>query len=116
MVDDVVAALNNQFPYSEWEAMVTYSMDCTAGLNDKNAAKFSIHPNPAKNELFLTSTNTSGNLKIQTLNIQGKLLSTQNITLQNQPPLDVSRLKSGIYFLNIEDENGYTTTKKFIKE
>jgi type IX secretion system substrate protein len=116
MVDDVVAAQNNQFPYSEWEALVTYSEDCTAGLNDNKVATYSIHPNPAKNELFITAQNTTQNLKIKIFNIEGKLVSTQNITLPDQKAIDVSQLVSGIYFLNIEEENGNTTTKKFIKQ
>ena len=116
MVDDVVAAQNNQFPYSEWNVMAIYSEDCTAGLNDNKAATYSIHPNPAKNELFITAQNTTENLKIKIFNIEGKLLSAQNITLQDQKAIDVSQLLNGIYFLNIEDENGNTTTKKFIKQ
>jgi type IX secretion system substrate protein len=116
MVDDVVAAQNNQFPYSEWNVMAIYSEDCTAGLNDNKVATYSIHPNPAKNELFITAQNTTENLKIKIFNIEGKLLSTQNVTLQDQKAIDVSQLLSGIYFLNIEDENGNTAVKKFIKE
>jgi len=116
MVDDVDAAQNNQFPYSEWNVMVTYSEDCTAGLNDNKAATYSIHPNPAKNELFITAQNTAGNLKVKIFNIEGKLLSTQTLEIANQTSIDVSQLVSGIYFLNIEDENGNTTTKKFIKQ
>ena len=116
MVDDVDAAQNNQFPYSEWNVMAIYSEDCTAGLNDNKAATYSIHPNPAKSELFITAQNTAGNLKVKIFNIEGKVLSTQNVTLQDQKAIDVSQLLSGIYFLNIEDENGNTTTKKFIKQ
>jgi hypothetical protein len=116
MVDDIVAAQNNQFPYSEWEALVTYSEDCTAGLSDNKVATYSIHPNPAQNELFITAQNPTENLKIKTFNIEGKLLSAQNITLQDQKAIDVSQLLSGIYFLNIEDENGNTAVKKFIKQ
>jgi hypothetical protein len=116
MVDDLEAAQNNQFPYSEWNVMVTYSEDCTAGLNDNKAATYSIHPNPAKSELFITAQNTAGNLKVKIFNIEGKLLSTHNLEVANQNSIDVSSLTSGIYFLNIEDENGNTTTKKFIKQ
>ncbi|CAM3356308.1 T9SS type A sorting domain-containing protein [Aequorivita lipolytica] len=77
---------------------------------------FAIHPNPTKNELFLTSTNTSGNLKIKIFNIEGKLLSTQTLEFEKRVSLDVSQLSSGIYFLDIEDGNGNSTIKKFIKE
>ncbi len=76
--------------------------------------QFSIHPNPVKNELFLSTTNPIDNLKIKIFNIEGELLS--NLKLENQTAIDVSNLTSGMYFLNIEDENGNTTIKKFLKE
>lgn len=116
MVDDVVAAQNNQFPYSEWNVMAIYSEDCTAGLSDNKVATYFIHPNPAQSEFFITAQNTSENLKIKIFNIEGKLVSAQSITLQDQKAIDVSQLVSGIYFLNIEDGNGNKTVKKFIKK
>jgi hypothetical protein len=83
---------------------------------DFYSSQFSIHPNPAKNELYITLANTSGNLKLKIFNIEGKLLSVQDVMLENQTGIDVSQLTTGIYFLNIEDENGNKTIKKFIKE
>ncbi len=115
-VDDIVAAQNNQFPYSEWSVAVNYAEDCTLGVSTQVNLIISIHPNPAKNELFITAQNTTENLKIKTFNIEGKLLSAQSITLQDQKAIDVSQLLNGIYFLNIEGEKGNTTIKKFIKQ
>jgi hypothetical protein len=83
---------------------------------DFQNSQFSIYPNPAKNEMFITAQNTAGNLKVKIFNIEGKLLSTQTLEVANKTSIDVSSLTSGIYFLNIEDENGNTTTKKFIKQ
>lgn len=74
-----------------------------------------VYPNPAKNELFLNSKN-NGNLTLKILNTAGKLLSTQKLELENQSSIPISQLATGIYFLNIEDENGNTTIKKFIKK
>jgi heat shock protein HslJ len=80
------------------------------------SSQFTIHPNPAKNELFLTSKYSSGNLTLKIFNIEGKLLSTQTITLEKKTTIAISNLKSGSYFLNIEDENGNTEVKRFLKE
>jgi hypothetical protein len=117
-VDDEVAANNNEPPYNGWylAANFVYSEDCILGVSENNSSTYSIHPNPAKNELFITAQNTAGNLKVKIFNIEGKVLSTQNVTLQDQKAIDVSQLVSGIYFLNIEDENGNTAVKKFLKE
>lgn len=116
MVDDLIAAQNNQFPYSDWVADVTFSEDCTLGLPKNGDGNFSLFPNPAKNELLLNSKNTTGKLNIKIFNIEGKLLSSQNLVFEKQVAVDVSNLSSGIYFLNIEDERGNITNKKFIKE
>ncbi len=83
--------------------------------DDFTASQFSIHPNPVKNELFLTSKNPARNLTIKIFNIEGKLLSTRNLEFEKQVSLDVSSLSSSIYFLNIEDKNGNKTVKKFVK-
>ena len=117
-VDDELAANNNEPPYNGWylAANFVYSEDCILGVSENNSSTYSIHPNPAKNELFITAQNTTQNLKIKIFNIEGKLLSTQTLEVANKTSIDVSSLTSGIYFLNIEDENGNTTIKKFIKQ
>jgi len=83
---------------------------------DFHKGQFIIHPNPIKNELFISSNNINGALTLKIFNIEGKLLSTQSLEIENQTSIDVSQLVSGIYFLNIEDESGNTTIKKFIKQ
>ena len=83
---------------------------------DFHKTQFFIHPNPVKSQIFLTSKSTTGNLKVKIFNLEGKLLSTQDVVLENQTSIDVSSLISGIYFLNVEDESGYMEVKKFLKE
>ncbi|PHR13910.1 MAG: hypothetical protein COA40_05245 [Aequorivita sp.] len=77
--------------------------------------KFQLYPNPVKNELFLTSLNNAGNLKLKIFNLESRLLSIQSLNFEKQTSIDVSHLSSGIYFLNIEDETGNTAIKMFIK-
>lgn len=81
-----------------------------------HSSQFTVHPNPSKEKLFITTTNRFGNLNVKIFNVEGKLLRTHNVAFENQTSIDVSSLKSGIYFLTIEDENGKKEIKKFIKE
>jgi hypothetical protein len=106
------------FPLVGWckDGWTSYSEDCSLGVTDIENFNFNLYPNPAKNKLFLTSKNTTENLTLKIFNLEGKLLSRQKVELQNQTFIDVSNLTSGIYFLNIEDENGNTTFKKFLKQ
>jgi len=84
--------------------------------SDFPKTKFQLYPNPAIDELFVSITNPRENLKIKIFNIEGKLLSTQNLAFETQTSIDVSQLTNGIYFLNIENENGAVEMKKFIKK
>lgn len=80
------------------------------------SSEFLVYPNPVENELSLTSKNTTGNLTVRIFNIQGKLLANHTVKFKSQTSIDVSNLSSGNYFLNIEDESGNKTVKKFIKK
>ncbi len=119
MVDDEDAATNNEPPYSSWliTADYIYSEDCSLGVSTQKEQGFSIYPNPTQNELYIKSQKSkTGNLKIKIFNVEGKLLSLQNLNFENQASLNISHLSSGIYFLNIESENGMVEVKKFIKQ
>mgnify|MGYP000176840572 CR=1 FL=1 len=83
---------------------------------DFYSSQFSIHPNPAIDKLYIITTTSKENLTLKIFNLEGKLLSTQNLEVANQTSINVSQLISGVYFLNIEDENGNTGVKKFIKQ
>lgn len=85
-------------------------------ISNKLAPQFSIHPNPAKTELFLSSKSGVGKVNVQIFNIEGKLLMTKDFNFEKQASLNVSNLSSGFYFLNLSDENGNVAVKKFIKE
>lgn len=106
------------FPLVGWckDGWTSYSEDCSLGVTDLENFNFNLYPNPAKNKLFLTSKNTTGNLTIEIFNIAGKLLSTQNVVIEKQTGIDVSQLASGIYFLRIEYGKRKTAIKKFVKE
>ncbi len=117
-VDDEVAATNGYAPYNTWfiEADFVFSEDCALGLTPVVKGTFSLNQNPVGENLVLNSPTFTGNAKLQIFNIEGRLLSIQNATFENQVSIDVSNLSSGIYFLNIKTENANVEVKKFIKE
>lgn len=78
--------------------------------------EFTVFPNPANDVLILRFQTGVTQLTIKILNMEDKVLNTHNLEFKKEISLDVSNLSSGIYFLNIEDEKGNTTVKKFIKE
>ena len=53
--------------------------------------------------------------EIDLMAIAGQKILTNLTTSTNQARLDLSHLKSGLYFLNIRDEEGNSTIVKFVK-
>ena len=82
-----------------------------SGINEIGEAyNISIYPNPAHNQLTISSENIAIN-KLEIFDITGKLV--KQLTMSNeQLAIDISDLQKGVYFIKIND----TETLKFIKE
>ncbi len=74
---------------------------------DLNAVK--IYPNPTSSILNIETAKQLKSITIYT--VLGKV-----ITKTTTSSIDVSNLKSGMYLLEIEDEEGNLTSKRFVKE
>ena len=86
--------------------------DGSLGTNDANAAiKFSIYPNPADEELIVRHNSDQIFSKLTIYDVNGRnLMEVTEFGLQHTI-LDVSSLKSGIYFITIDNQS-----LKFIKK
>lgn len=71
--------------------------------------KVKIFPNPVKNILSVKGQNIKA---IKILTVNGRIVLSQISDLNT---VDVSGLSSGMYFINIETNNGSRVVKKFIK-
>lgn len=83
----------------------------SVGINEQSARpSITIHPNPATTELYLSISHAE-RTEISISNILGECV----IKTQNQNPIDISGLPSGVYVLTIiEGRNKHN--QKFIKE
>jgi hypothetical protein len=73
-----------------------------------------VYPNPATAEITVSLISPS-EIDIRIFDLSGKLLIYEaDKVVESTHSLDVSLLRSGIYFLRINSENG-EVTKKFIK-
>ncbi len=78
---------------------------------DKNeSSNFQVFSDSSRDILNIRSRSQIGLVKIYN-NLAQKILSQFNKTL-----IDISLLNTGLYFIMIEDLNGYTETKKFVRE
>jgi len=77
---------------------------------------FVIYPNPVKDKLFISALSGLNNIKIAIFNIEGKSIILESQTMTDIKSINVEKLTKGIYFILLEDGQGGTTVKKFIKK
>lgn len=96
-----------------WDIRVTEDCEVTILVAPENdLSKISIYPNPAKDKIYLKGF-SSEITSLQIFSIQGKLIQKlNNISTE----IDVSHLKSGIYFIEINTSEGNKNIQKFIKK
>ncbi|MCF6183131.1 MAG: T9SS type A sorting domain-containing protein [Bacteroidales bacterium] len=81
-------------------------------INAENGLK--IYPNPAVNEIKIDlSSFNNQNVSISLIDITGKTVALYN--LANSNTIDISNLKSGIYFVKADSPEKTKTTKLVIK-
>lgn len=74
-----------------------------------------IYPNPAGNELNILDLNEGHhNLSFYLIDTRGQILQTGMLNNGN-PKLDLSKMASGVYFLNVSDETNQSASYKVLK-
>lgn len=89
-----------------YESLETVSTDCltaTEELESERAVR--IFPNPASDELHVVLP-WANDFEMQILDVNGRILRSEKITGREIHSLDVSNLKSGVYFLKMTGEQG----------
>jgi len=89
-----------------------------ANLNELNGSgNFTLAPNPAREKVIITLSNdnaTSVSFKIFDVSGQSMLFE-MNYLSENEVEMDLSELNQGIYFVQVESDNGLISSGKFIK-
>lgn len=79
-------------------------------------ADFELFPNPAKDDLRISMRiNNEKSFSVSIINVNGSALIHQT-GLQDQDFIDISKLATGMYILQIELEDGHRSARKFVKE
>lgn len=94
---------NSTFPIATF-------MRSTLFTNDNNIASFTIYPNPVSEEFISIVGNFNTKLNIKIFDIIGKQVLSKQISNNK---LNISTLKSGVYILEVS-QNNTTSTKKIV--
>jgi hypothetical protein len=119
IVVDVKARINGTFPVTQEEEITDFSIivkddNISAIDNGFNQTKMNIAPNPFVERLDLTFTKAnSGVVKIT--NQLGQLVHTAQFGNTKDVEIDTKLIKSGIYFITVELEDGTIFSEKIIK-
>lgn len=84
--------------------------------NDFYKNGLSVYPNPASDMLHIEVDRELDNSAVTILTMEGKRIIVHKAAFENTMSINVSNLSNGVYFLNIEDKYGNTTTSTFIKK
>lgn len=85
------------------------------GLDIKQNLSLSLYPNPVSDILTLNFNAMFENADISILDLNGRTLQKQHISNTITNEIDVQQLKSGLYFLKINNK-GLITITKFVKK
>ena len=108
------------FQVNNFAALSEMHISSLTGTEDINEdIAVSVFPNPASNNVFvdLALENVSDNVNLQVVDIQGRVVMTQNFTnvKTDKLQLNVANLNTGVYVINIRTEEGFTSAR-FIKD
>ncbi len=95
-------------------ASTTITVEGTIGIDNSrlNVSNITIYPNPAHDKLTISGVSTS---HITIIDVTGKVI-IDKAAEGSINTVDISRLNSGIYFIQVTDNNWNKTTLKFIKK
>jgi len=72
-----------------------------------------IFPNPSQNYIYVNTNNTDEISTYEIYDIMGKSIISKTF---KQNEVNISSLENGIYFIKLNNKNGKSLTKKFVKE
>ena len=110
----------NPIVATPWSAFATFTTPPTIQQSGNDLfewfetdEKFSIHPNPAKEEITITTSSDGVFVSYEILDALGEIVLKDNLLKENSFRINIDQLKTGIYFVRLS-ENGEISTQKLI--
>lgn len=88
-----------------------------AGINNTfQNTDISIYPNPATNNLYISTQNVNTTLKLDVFDSRGAIIKSMQELSPGIENIDVSNLSKGLYMYRLYNNAGVYSTGKFVKE
>ena len=99
------------------DSSVCYNWTTSGIKSNKQEIGLSVYPNPAKQKLYILNKGVTRVSKIFIADVTGKVLVIKEINSNTAIyDIDISPLRSGLYFIKGIAENGQSVMLKFLKE
>ena len=90
--------------------------DSTLGIETYAQNNYKIYPNPSKSEVYIEKSTESYPVEVTIFDTKGKLLLTQKTRNIQKNAIDTGVLSSGLYIMNIKNDQQVSTTHKLLIE
>jgi hypothetical protein len=85
---------------------------CKSSISNKDlSTMISVYPNPAPNGEFTLSNSTGEAVKLNVVDLLGKVVYTKDLGRSNEYQVAIPNVKSGIYFVEVISNKGTFTQK-----
>ena len=111
---DAIAYKFDDYTTSFYADNIIISTD-VAGIDKVDAAKFSVFPNPATNNVTIATTNNAIVNGITITDLNGRTVKTFTLNAGANANVNIAELSAGVYMMNIASDKG-TVTKKIVKQ
>jgi hypothetical protein len=92
---------------------VLNTLQTTTGVHELNSSSFAVYPNPSNGLVTVSSTDMI--TKVVVINVLGEVMKSMT-TDSKQVVVDITDLKSSVYFLQITNSKNQTSIQKIVKE
>ena len=113
-MSDVVIRFELVSAYGNNMFLDNINVDALNSVTENDAVAFAIYPNPATDN-FIVKLDESSDVAISVIDMQGKVVATQNVAGQSSTQVDVTALAPGIYTVLVSTENGVATKKVVVE-
>lgn len=103
----------NEYTASACPLVPLNAVNCNLAVSDYQLSLVSFYPNPVEDIIHLKNLNVDEPLFISIFSVEGRKLTDALLT----PEMDISKLPSGLYFMEISNQSkSISATKKIIKK
>lgn len=95
---------------------ISYDTDSTSGISTNELGfNLMMFPNPASNKVLISTSRVVFDGKVNVIDQKGATVLMQTpLGATNQIEINTSKLKNGVYFVSIEDKNGFSSRAKLV--